>query len=105
MKKLIIFFGIVLLMIISYISVSVFYINRDVDYYGVISDNNRVNKLVSEEKDVVYNYHLPDDEEKLKKGEWIKITFTENRGTIVKQEVINISDVPSNIINKYKSLK
>lgn len=105
MKKLIIFFGIVLLMIISYISVSVYYINRDVDYYGVISDNNRVNKLVSEEKDVVYNYHLPDDEEKLKKGEWIKITFTENRGTIVKQEVINISDVPSNIINKYKSLK
>ncbi|UXV28572.1 DUF4889 domain-containing protein [Mammaliicoccus sciuri] len=105
MKKILIITGTILLIVITYLVCSVYYLNRDVEYYGVISDNNRVNKLVSEERGVVYNYHLPDDEEKLKKGDWIKITFTENRGMIVKQEVINKSDVPSNIINKYKSLK
>ncbi|WP_426393370.1 hypothetical protein [Mammaliicoccus sciuri] len=66
MKKILIITGTILLIVITYLVCSVYYLNRDVEYYGVISDNNRVNKLVSEERGVVYNYHLPDDEGKVK---------------------------------------
>lgn len=47
MKKILIITGTILLIVITYLVCSVYYLNRDVEYYGVISDNNRVNKLVS----------------------------------------------------------
>lgn len=46
---------------------------------------------------MVYNYQLPNDGRNIKKNDWIKITFTERRRTILKQEIVKEDEVPNMI--------
>lgn len=86
-----------LLIPVIFVVYSIYSLSKEEEYFGIVKNNGLIKKLVSEDKEVVYDYQLPNDGRNIKKNDWIKITFTERRRTILKQEIVKEDEVPNMI--------
>ncbi|UXU57485.1 DUF4889 domain-containing protein [Staphylococcus agnetis] len=101
MKKLLLGIPFILILIIlAYLFVSMYVLNKEEVYYGQVSnDNGLVKTLVSNDSDnTKENFQLTKDGNlNVQKKDFIKIVFTDNGGVIKEQSKIKKSEVPKDL--------
>lgn len=102
MKNVLLLTSVILLLMVAYFVYAVYSLNKEEYYYGIVNEQGTVDKLVDKDNDTVLNYQLAKEDNNIKKGRWIKVTYTENKGTIVEQKNVDEKDVPKSVKDNFK---
>jgi hypothetical protein len=102
MKRILMLSGCILLMPVLFIGYSIYSMSKEEIYYGIVTEDRKIKKLVSEDKEVIYNYQVSKEIANVEKGDWMKITFAEHRGTVLNQERVSGDKIPYSIIKEIK---
>ena len=102
MKNVLLLTSDILLLMVAYFVYAVYSLNKEEYYYGIVNEQGKVDKLVDKDNDTFLNYQLAKEDNNIKKGRWIKVTYTENKGTIVEQKNVDEKDVPKSVKDNFK---
>lgn len=101
MKNVLLLTSVILLLMVAYFAYAVYNLNKEEYYYGIVNEEGTVDKLTDKDNDTVLNYQLTKEDNNIKKGRWIKVTYTENKGTIVEQKNVDEKDVPKSVKDNF----
>ena len=79
---------------------------EEITYYGKVKDNikdnnGQVNKMVSENDEVKYNYKIKDASNRgITSEDYVKIKLTNSGGVLISASKIKKSEIPRSVIKK-----